>query len=107
MLILGVVTISLTTIFFGFIPELVGGEVTPMFWVMSGVRVLQGVGMSCAQLASFATLADTFPNNKGLATGGAISCLGLDQPWAVKSFCCRLLLFIKDSPYKVERPAGK
>jgi MFS family permease len=93
-LILGVVTISLTTIFFGFIPELVGGEVTPMFWAMSGVRVLQGAGMSCAQLASFATLADTFPNNKGLATGGAISCLGLGRPLAGKPFCCRPLLFI-------------
>ena len=28
-------------------------------------------------------------------------------PWAVKSFSCRPLVFIRKDPYKAERPAGK
>ena len=45
MLVIGVVTISLTTMFFGLVPELVGGEVMPMFYLMNAIRMLQGVGM--------------------------------------------------------------
>ena len=44
-LVIGVVTISLTTMFFGLVPELVGGEVMPMFYLMNAIRMLQGVGM--------------------------------------------------------------
>ena len=77
----GVVTVSGTCVVFGLVPDLVGGRVAPMVALMTGVRVLQGVGMSCAQVATFAILSDAFPENRGLVTGSAIGCLGLG--WSI------------------------
>jgi MFS family permease len=77
----GIALVGCSTVFIGLTPDLTQREVMPMVAVMMGARVLQGVGLSCSQLATFAMLSDSFPAHRSLVSGSAISAIGLG--WAI------------------------
>ena len=77
----GIALVGVSTIFIGVTPDLTQRQVLPMVAVMTGARILQGIGLSCSQLAIFAMLSDSFPAHRGLVSGSAISALGLG--WAI------------------------
>ena len=80
-LIAGVLLVGCSTIFIGLTPDLTQREVLPMVTVMTTARALQGIGLSCSQLATFAMLSDAFPTHRGLVSGSAICAIGLG--WAI------------------------
>jgi MFS family permease len=77
----GIALVGCSTIFIGMTPDLTRHEVQPLVVVMTGARILQGIGLSCSQLATFAMLSDSFPAHRGLVSGSAISAIGLG--WAI------------------------
>ena len=76
-LIWGVLQVSASGCFIGFTPEIAGNNVTLQCVLFTTFRAVQGAGVAFARLSIFAVLSDTFPDNRGLVIGSAVSMIAL------------------------------
>ena len=79
-LLVGVATVSISTVVFGLVPDMLPGLPRLQVPVFIAARLLQGGGAALATTCIFADLTDRFPSNQGKVIGLAQGCDGLG--WA-------------------------